>query len=191
MATTADMRAWLRAEGYEVGTKGGLKPELVAAYELAHPGQGPDYPDADFETAFAEPPPDLEPADEVAVPAETRPRRPAKSRPGLAFPNPFGKSSAKRSTGGRPKPKAKHPRVGTEDLISGVWGMLSRFTRPISPVRATCVPPHGCRSTSVSPSPIRISRSRPVPRGGATDIVRTSPGSASSTASSTHSIRTG
>ena len=33
----------------------------------------------------------------------------------------------------------------------------------------------GCRSTSVSPSPIRTTRNRPVPRGGATDIVRTRP----------------
>jgi hypothetical protein len=34
---------------------------------------------------------------------------------------------------------------------------------PISPLRETCVPPQGCRSTAVSASPMRISRSRCAP----------------------------
>ena len=63
--------------------------------------------------------------------------------------------------------------------------------RPISAVLATWVPPQGWRSTGGSPAPTRTSRSRPGPRGGLTDSVRTSAGLSSSTGSSTHSARTG
>ena len=37
------------------------------------------------------------------------------------------------------------------------FSILPSLNRPISPVRRTCVPPQGCRSTS----PMRISRTRP------------------------------
>ena len=46
----------------------------------------------------------------------------------------------------------------------------------------TCVPPQGCRSTQPS-SPMTTRRTRPVPIGGFTDMVRTRPGLASSSAS--------
>ena len=57
---------------------------------------------------------------------------------------------------------------------------ISIFTtriRPISPVRATCVPPRGGKSTGCGPAAIRTGRTRPAPRGGFTESVRTRPGS--------------
>jgi hypothetical protein len=47
-------------------------------------------------------------------------------------------------------------------------------------VRATWVPPQGCRSIWPAPSPIRTSRTLPCPIGGLTDMVLTRPGLASS-----------
>src|SRR5262249_14593085 len=52
-------------------------------------------------------------------------------------------------------------------------------TAPISFVRCTWVPPQGCRSYPT----ISISRTRPLPMGGLTDMVLTRPGAASSSAS--------
>ena len=46
------------------------------------------------------------------------------------------------------------------------FSILPISTRPISAVRATWVPPQGCRSTCVGPAPIRTSRTRPCPIGG-------------------------
>src|SRR5207302_3952471 len=66
------------------------------------------------------------------------------------------------------------------------FSILETRKRPISRVFATCVPPHGCRST---PS-ISRSRMRPTPRGGFTDIVRTRSGFASSSSSVIHTVRT-
>src|SRR5688572_29926686 len=57
--------------------------------------------------------------------------------------------------------------------------ILATARRPISAVSLTCVPPHACRSTPG----ISSSRTRPSPRGGATDMVFTSSGRASSSAS--------
>ena len=54
-----------------------------------------------------------------------------------------------------------------------------RWIAPISPMFATCVPPHGCRSIPG----MRSSRTRPAPRGGCTLIVLTSSGRASSSSS--------
>src|SRR5688572_2892812 len=57
--------------------------------------------------------------------------------------------------------------------------MRATASRPISAVFFTCVPPQACRSTPG----ISSRRTRPSPRGGATDIVFTSSGRASSSAS--------
>src|SRR5438034_3832806 len=60
--------------------------------------------------------------------------------------------------------------------------MRTTFSVPISAVFATCVPPQACRSMPG----ISSSRTRPSPRGGATDIVFTSSGRESSSASVIH-----
>ena len=62
------------------------------------------------------------------------------------------------------------------------FSILVTTTLPISPVLRTCVPPQGCVSTE-PPSPMRTRRTLPVPIGGFTDMVRTRPGLASSSAS--------
>ena len=56
---------------------------------------------------------------------------------------------------------------------------IAAASLPISLMVRTCVPPHACRSMPG----ISSSRTRPSPRGGATDMVRTSSGRASSSAS--------
>lgn len=41
MATTSEIRAWLRAQNIEVGDKGALPARLIARYDAAHGGTGP------------------------------------------------------------------------------------------------------------------------------------------------------
>src|SRR5271154_4961244 len=60
----------------------------------------------------------------------------------------------------------------TRRLILPFFSIPVTEAWPISPVRPTCVPPQGWRS---KPS-IAISRTRPVPIGGLTDIVLLSVG---------------
>ena len=86
-----------------------------------------------------------------------------------------GRSSE--SDGGQRSPSASAMR--TRRLIRPFFSTPTTLTRPISPVRATCVPPHGCRSRPT----ISTSRTRPVPVGGLTDIVFTRPGLAASSSS--------
>ena len=66
------------------------------------------------------------------------------------------------------------------------FSIFATRSAPISRVFATCVPPQGCRST---PS-ISSRRTRPTPRGGCTDIVRTRSGLASSSSSVIQTVRT-
>jgi len=139
MVMTSEKRAWLQAQGYTVSDHGKLSDTLTAAYDAAHPapnGEPPpppatDYPDDDFESAFAD-----EPAaddDESFATGETPPRRPkASSRPGRAR----GLLSGwQRNTGTKRSPaKKKHPRKPVEGLISRGWGLAARLARPMPPV---------------------------------------------------------
>ena len=72
-------------------------------------------------------------------------------------------------------------------FIFPLFSTLVHSTRPISPVRATCVPPQAWRST---PS-IDRRRTRPAPIGGRTLIVFTSSGRAVSSSSVIHCGVTG
>ena len=72
-------------------------------------------------------------------------------------------------------------------FILPLFSILVHSTRPISPVRATCVPPQACRST---PS-IASRRTRPAPIGGRTLMVFTSSGREFSSSSVTHCGITG
>src|SRR5262249_52241380 len=72
-------------------------------------------------------------------------------------------------------------------FIFPLFSILVHSTRPISPVRATCVPPQACRSTSS----IASRRTRPAPIGGRTLIVLTSSGRELSSSSVTHCGVTG
>src|SRR6185312_11249859 len=68
-----------------------------------------------------------------------------------------------------------------------LFSIFVTSTRPISPVRATWVPPQGCRSVPSMSS----SRTRPWPLGGFTDMVRTRSGVAASSSSVIQRGRTG
>src|SRR6185437_5727139 len=67
----------------------------------------------------------------------------------------------------------------TRRFCRPLFSILVIATGPISAVLRTCVPPQGCKSTPA----ISISRTRPAPIGGLTDIVRTSSGRAASSSS--------
>lgn len=138
MATTAEMRAWLRAEGYEPSVKGALAADQIAAYDAAHqsangdedehdPWAGGQWEDShDSDVSAAAEPPDT---------GETPPRRP---RPGS---KPAGKTGRSwpwgKRAAGKGKAKPKHPRVPVDEVISGGWRLLARIARPVPPLERT------------------------------------------------------
>src|SRR5204863_182149 len=63
-------------------------------------------------------------------------------------------------------------RMRTRRFCLPLFSILLTASRPTSAVERTCVPPHGWTSTS----PMRTSRTRPLPIGGLTFIVFTRPG---------------
>jgi hypothetical protein len=136
--TTAEIRAYGQAHGFDVSDRGkiggDLRAQIVASMnadqgmlnELAadfpdFPDPGPDYDEGVTEADF---PPDPEPA------PETKPRR---------VRNPRGqRTDAFRSRiwGGKPKAKAKgaakkRPRVATDRLLTGAWRILARIAAPV------------------------------------------------------------
>lgn len=143
MPTAGDIRNWARDNGYDVPGRGNIPGEIRLAYDAANPSPngsagtaGPDYPDDDFETAFAEPPDDE--AFDESVMAEEKPRRPKTTR------TTRGGSS---TTSGKPrfwqrgKPAGtkakKKPRVSTEDLLGSVWRGLAKLATPLPPLQRT------------------------------------------------------
>jgi hypothetical protein len=143
MPTTTEVRDWARAEGHQPPAKGRIPRDLADAYNLDHPddpyqaggpvnGAAPDYPDDDFESAFADPPPGgrADPGDT----GESRPRQPprtgarAKGKPGGGW-KLFG---GKGKSGGK-----KAPRVSTEDLCGAAWRGLAGMARPLPPLYRT------------------------------------------------------
>jgi len=134
MPSTAEIRGWLRDNGYDPPVKGRIDANLQAAYDAAHPsGNGTatmtgDYPDEDFESAFADPPPAEGPQDT----GETPPKKPRANRGRTGG----GKSS--RWPWGSKKPGGnKKPRVSTEDLLGSVWRGMAKLTTPLPPLQRT------------------------------------------------------
>jgi hypothetical protein len=126
MADATEVRAWAVTEGYTVSERGQIPRTIREAYDAAHPGANgtttltdPDYPDDDFESAFADMPEDLK---------ETPPRKPAK---------PAGKGT--RSLFRRPKAAGgkKRPRVSTEGLLTAVWRGAAKLATPLPPLHRT------------------------------------------------------
>src|SRR5262249_40546248 len=77
------------------------------------------------------------------------------------------------------------PYAKTSLIRRFILPLLSIFATAMGPTSAvdrTCVPPQGCRSIRPS-SPMATRRTRPVPVGGFTDIVRTRWGLAASSSS--------
>jgi hypothetical protein len=133
MPSTSEVRSWLRDNGYAPPAKGVIPADLQGAYDAAHPAANgtatmtADYPDEDFEAAFADPPPS--PADDTG---ETPPRKPrAKSTSGTHSGR-FG--FRKKGTGGKGK---KKPRVSTEDLLGSLWRGMAKLATPLPPLQRT------------------------------------------------------
>lgn len=131
MAATSEVRAWLKDNGYDPPVKGVIPAGLQSAYDAAHPsGNGTatmtaDYPDDDFESAFADAPPDPEDT------GETPPKKPRASRGRGRSGWPFGR----KLSGG--KGKKKKPRVSTEDLLGSVWRGMAKLAAPLPPLQRT------------------------------------------------------
>src|SRR5207253_3794921 len=64
-----------------------------------------------------------------------------------------------------------------------LFSILPITTGPISAVLRIWVPPQGCRSTGPFGPAMSMTRTRPIPIGGFTDIVRTNSGLAASSSS--------
>jgi hypothetical protein len=133
MPSTSEVRSWLRDNGYAPPAKGVIPADLQGAYDAAHPAANgtatmtADYPDEDFETAFADPPPAPEDT------GETKPRKPRAARSSGRGKGRFG--FGRRSTGGG-KGKKK-PRVSTEDLLGSVWRGMAKLATPLPPLQRT------------------------------------------------------
>jgi Lsr2 len=129
MTTAPDIRAWANANGHDIGDRGNIPRHVRAAYDAAHNGGShPDYPDDDFESAFADMPDDDEPAAEAR---ETPPRRP---KAGQARKPAGGGGWFTRKSAGK---KRQHPRMSTEDLLGSFWRGLAKMATPLPPLHRT------------------------------------------------------
>lgn len=126
--------------------RGNIPTELREAYDAAHNGAGgaslggPDYPDDDFETAFAEPPGPPGAAGEFdeSVMAEAPPRNPK----GASRSRASGASGGVKSLFGRKKTaasstRAKKKRVSTEDVLGSLWRGAAKLAAPLPPLSRT------------------------------------------------------
>ena len=137
MATTAETRAWLKDNGYNPPVKGRIDAAMQEAYDAAHPsanGGGTatltDYPDDDFESAFADPPPAGEAPQDTG---ETPPKKPRASRSKTSS----GGKSSRWPWGKKPADRKKKPRVSTEDLLGSVWRGMAKLATPLPPLQRT------------------------------------------------------
>jgi hypothetical protein len=133
------VREWARANGWpDISDRGKLPEGVQEQYDAAHgdPLEGipvtgnpppPDYPAGMTDDDFAP---------GAGVEAEQRPRS-------IATPGPArGRGRLRGITGGKPagpkagkaaKPKARHPRVPVDRLITSAWGLLAQAARPLPP----------------------------------------------------------
>lgn len=144
MATSTEVREWARGNGHEVPDRGKLPARLADAWNAAHPGDpyqpeprgpvngaAPDYPDDDFESAFAVMPSDPgAKAEDPSGMAESTPRRPAKT--GRSKASPGGWFTRKAKAAGK-----KPPRVSTEGLLGAIWRGLAGMAAPLPPLQRT------------------------------------------------------
>ena len=132
-----EARAVLRAHGEEdIPERGRLRAELkarAAMYADQDDMADPAAADGAPVTAAAEP--DLPGDGAETVAAERRPRRVTASRPGLRE-----RLSGRASPGkGKPRKKAKHPRVPVDRITGMVWEALGRMAGAISPPVGRCM----------------------------------------------------
>ena len=136
MPTSAEIRSWANGEGgYPIGPKGNIPAHVRDAYDAAHPSPNgdtitsdiTDYPDPDFEAAFADEPPET---------GETPPQRPKRSGRGSGSRAKNGRSGffGKRTSG---TGKAKRKRIPVDDLIGSAWNILAKLATPLPPLQRT------------------------------------------------------
>lgn len=147
MATVAEKRAWLRANGYKVSDRGRLTPYFQAAYEKAHPEESEPWTgdpwDTDGTSDAADSTVPSEEPEPSGVTDETRPVRPRASRGKTRKPGSGilgwltgGKDQGKSKRG--PKPKAP-PRVSVDKFISRGYLRLGQFAAAVAPATGRCL----------------------------------------------------
>jgi hypothetical protein len=121
--------------------RGQLARTVIDEWNTAHPGDpyeagppreanghAPDYPADDFEDMF--PDAAVSPADSPAETlAETPPRR--------AKPKSAPRGGVRGLFAGKGKPKSKHKRVSTEDLLGSLWRGAAKLAAPMPPLQRT------------------------------------------------------
>ena len=144
MASTTDVREWLRGQGEDVGDRGAIRRDLVEKYEAAHPtvpGEvigdeyppAPDVPDDPGVTRAADVPPGRpEPGGEERRPRPVPPsgRGRGKGKGGLRKLFSFGGGRR----GGRRRGGSKVPRVPLGDFAEETWTDLAWLAEPIPPL---------------------------------------------------------
>jgi hypothetical protein len=128
MAEVAEVRAWARANGHDVGVKGRVPDDVQAAYDAAHPPAL----DEDAGVTEADFPPAPDGDDDATTPAPPPPRRPARER----RPRPVKPTRAtgwKQLFGTGGKAKAKGPRTDLSEFAEDTWRDLALLTSGIMP----------------------------------------------------------
>jgi hypothetical protein len=140
--TASDIRNWAKENGYQVENRGAVPVHVKEAYDAAHPSPNgsddaprPDYPDDDFETAFIEPPADVEETFDESVMEEAKPRRPKASRSKTSSSTSRGRFWQR--GGKKPSTGKKKPRVSTEDLLGSLWRGMAKLAAPLPPLQRT------------------------------------------------------
>lgn len=131
MASTTDIRKWAKEQGFEVGAKGPVSPDVKAQYDAAHDG-GDDYPPAEDEqggqgaevaTATAPPPAERQ--------AERTPGKP-KTKPAARGRDILGRL---RGRAAPRKPAKRLPRMSLANLIEDAWGQMAWAASPMPPMQ--------------------------------------------------------
>jgi hypothetical protein len=140
MATTAEIRSWLRDQGETVPDKGRLNPALVAMYDQAHPAAPSDDDtewdlDAPAEILDVE---DLEP--DVPMTPERRPRTKKTGRAEQRAKTPFtSRLLGSKPAEGRKPPRKVTGRISLEKFTTRMYSSLGRMVRPLSVPMSNCL----------------------------------------------------
>ena len=139
MASTAEMRAWLRDEGHDVPDRGRLSPALIQLFEDGQDNAVDiDLPDADVIDIGL---PD-EPEPERTVDPEVRPSRTRAKQSASTRSQSFLSRMLAGDDKGKPgtkKPARKQGRVSLEKLVTRGYQMAGRILTPISPAASMCL----------------------------------------------------
>jgi hypothetical protein len=140
MATTTEIRAWLRDQGETVSDRGRLNPRMIAMYDQAHAtpddDAGWDAGDTTGDIADVE---DLEP--DVPMTPEQRPRTRKTARAEQRAKTPLVDrllGTAKPKAPAR-KPRKAPPRMSVEKFTSRMYSNLGRMVAPLSRPMSNCL----------------------------------------------------